>query len=180
MPRLFVALPVPDPLGAALAAVRAEADGVRWMRPEQLHLTLAFLGVVEEDRATATAKALRRVEAAPVALEPDRLAVFPNRRRPRALVATLRDEPALLDLHQRVNAALATVGFAPEMRPFRPHLTLARLRDPDRTALGKALRRPLPRLTATITEFRLVESERHPEGSRYATRARYPLGQPSP
>jgi RNA 2',3'-cyclic 3'-phosphodiesterase len=133
--RLFVAVPVPP---EALEACRALLDGVRagpagrgarWVRTENLHLTLRFLGATEPRLAPAVGAAIRDVAAGRHAF-PVRLAgagAFPSLGRPRALwLAIERGAEELGAIAAALEPAIAGLGWAPEGRPFRPHLTVAR------------------------------------------------------
>lgn len=103
------------------------------MAPEGWHLTLAFLGSVEETRVDAIASALLPIAAAasPMRLSVEGLGTFGGGRRPRVLWAGIGGESQrLVDLASEVRRALAPLGFAEEARPFSPHLTLARARHP--------------------------------------------------
>src|SRR5947209_14928511 len=103
--------------------------GVRFVRPEGLHVTLKFLGEVSEERAERTVEALRGVRASPFELELRGTGFFPNEKRPRIFWVGLHAHPAdaLGQLATQVEEACAVVGFPREQRPFQPHVTLARL-----------------------------------------------------
>lgn len=131
MPRLFVALDVPSDVRDHLAALRTDLDGARWTRPEQFHLTLRFLGDVDPKRLPALKAALADVSSPPLALGLDGLTVFPSRRRPRVVVARVTPTDVLLHLQQQIEAVVQAAGFKAEPKPFRPHITLARLKRAD-------------------------------------------------
>jgi RNA 2',3'-cyclic 3'-phosphodiesterase len=175
MPRLFVALDPPAPVRDALAALRAEVPGARWLTPEQMHLTLAFIGEVDEASAQAIETALAGVRASSVEAALTELGAFPNRRAPRVLVASVAETPALLDLQARVARALGAAGVGLEMRPFRPHLTLARLKYPDRRSVDGFLDQPIPSLPFPAEAFHLYASSPTPGGSRYRRLRSYDL-----
>jgi RNA 2',3'-cyclic 3'-phosphodiesterase len=133
--RLFVAVPVPPD---ALEACRSLIDGVRrgpagrgarWVRTDNLHLTLRFLGDTPPARAPAVAEAVRRAAAASVEFEV-RLAgagAFPSLGRPRALwLGIVQGAAELGAIAAALEAPLAELGWPAEGRPFRPHLTVAR------------------------------------------------------
>jgi 2'-5' RNA ligase len=133
--RLFVAVPVPP---EALDACRTLIDGVRrgssghgarWVRTENLHLTLRFLGDTPADRVPAVAEAVRRVAGGTRAFDV-RLAgagAFPSAGRPRALwLGIVQGAPELGTIASALEPPLAELGWSPEGRPFRPHLTVAR------------------------------------------------------
>ena len=136
--RLFYALPLPPEATAEIAAVieRVRDEGVpgggrdvRWVRLDGLHLTLRFLGPTLEDRLEAARAAVATAVTgrAPFDVAIGGAGVFPPVGRPRALWLGLREGVAeLRGLAEAVDGALAASGWAPDAKPFRPHLTLAR------------------------------------------------------
>ena len=187
--RLFVALEPPDPVRRRLAALADElrrgagraGDDVRWVPPENIHLTLQFLGAVPEERVAGVEAALRDAAAGarPFSLSLHGAGGFPNARRPRIIWAGLEGDVApLAELVRDLGARLAKLGFPPEDRPFAPHLTLGRARDGHGApGLAGALARaaqiePTP---WRATELVLVESHLSPRGPRYEAIARVPL-----
>lgn len=138
--RLFWALNLPDALKAAIAAFQAELKKIspdaKWVEQENLHLTVKFLGKVEEDGVPAVTRAVATAvsEMAPFHLELAGWGTFG--RPPRVLWVGVRGDLAgFRELRDRVDAALARLGFAPETKPFSPHLTLARFRSPRNLAV---------------------------------------------
>jgi len=135
--RSFIAIELPDELKPELSQLVAqlksgEQSWVKWVDPYSIHLTLKFLGNVAvdmlDDITGAIEKAARGI--APFRLEVKELGVFPNLRRAQvAWVGISGEVDKLAQLQQRIESNLAPLGFAPESRPFVPHLTLARLRD---------------------------------------------------
>jgi len=192
--RLFVALDPPDPVRRRLAALGVDlrrtagraADEVRWVPPENVHLTLQFLGAVPEERVAAVEAALRAAaaEAHPLSLEVKGAGGFPNARRPRVVWAGLAGDVAALEaLVLGLGRRLAPLGFAPEERPFSPHLTLGRARDGrGATGLAGGLARAAEASGAPwrAAEVVLVESHLSPKGPRYEIVARAPLGAAPP
>lgn len=153
-----------------LAAVAADLPlrGGRRVRPENLHLTLAFIGEVQAAQAACLEAAAAEVRAAPFELVIDRLGGF-GRARVVWLGCRRRCE-ALLALVRGLNQALYKgCGYAPQARPFAAHLTVARrARHPPRPqAVGP--------VSWPVNEFVLVESNLEPDGVRYTLRRRYPL-----
>jgi 2'-5' RNA ligase len=188
--RLFVALDPPEPVRRRLTALAVElrrtagrhAEEVRWVPPENVHLTLQFLGAVPEERVGAIEAALRDVAAAarPLALELRGAGGFPSARRPRVLWAGVEGEvDALAALVADLGRRLAPLGFAPEERPFSAHLTLGRARD-VRGAPGLAGALAQAAETAgtpwRAADVALFESHLSPKGPRYEVILRAPLG----
>lgn len=148
--RLFVALELPEAAIAHLGAVqqrlqRAHRHPVKWVAPSATHLTLHFLGEVEEGKAPAICAALAALNHTTLpTLRLARAGAFPNLKRPNVVwVGVDGDLMALGRMQQAVVAALAPLGFAPEERPFRAHLTLGRVRreatPAERQTLGAAI-----------------------------------------
>jgi 2'-5' RNA ligase len=183
--RLFVALELPASHRASLVEVceRGRRGGVRWVPAENVHLTLKFLGEVDEARIPKIKDALASVAAAarPFALSLAGGGCFPNPRAPRVVWLGL-DEGAgeAGALAATVEDALRPVGFAPEKRPFKPHLTIGRVKEPRAgaaaasgkvDALADYAAAPAP-AEAVV----LVKSTLTAEGSIYEEVARWRLG----
>lgn len=148
--RLFIGLLLPAETRAALVAVqtalRSQPLAVRWTRPENLHITLHFLGDINSDYVTALQSSLDsglQGHSAPL-IACTTLGAFPNERRPRVLWAgPTRVPPELLHLNEVAVAAGGTVGVAPEERAYHPHMTLGYVHErataAERTACGRAI-----------------------------------------
>jgi 2'-5' RNA ligase len=178
MPRLFTAIDLPEEHKARLAALRDPTLAVRWTPQAQYHLTLRFIGNVDEDMQASIEEALTAVQASGFELEGNGLGVFPSLRRPRVIYAGITPTPALLDLHQAVTHALGTVGIAPEAKPFRPHITLARLKKASVAAI-RAFLRPHQSFTLapfSVSQFHFYESLLRPEGALHLRRRTFELG----
>jgi len=135
--RCFIAIELPEEIKAGLFQLQAQLKSgnqpwVKWVDPYSTHLTLKFLGSVAVDRIGEITGAVEGAVqgASPFPLEVKGLGVFPNLRRVQvAWVGVSGEVDKLARLQQRIESNLAGLGFAPELRPFTPHLTLARLRD---------------------------------------------------
>ncbi|MFL6256134.1 MAG: RNA 2',3'-cyclic phosphodiesterase [Pyrinomonadaceae bacterium] len=179
--RLFFAVELPGEIREAAAAhaarLRHEFPAARasWTRPESLHLTLKFLGEVEAIRLDALQHAAVTAAAAlaPFALTIEGAGTFPPRGTPRVLWLGVGGDSAQLSrLQFRLDREGVYVGFPRESKPFRPHLTLARLRAFQRpevvAALSEAHRRtPFGPHVFQVSDFVLMRSELGPGGSRY-------------
>lgn len=179
--RSFVALPVDADVRAALAeagrqlARKPWGDRVRWVPADRMHLTLQFLGDLALDRVDPVAEALAQGSAGsgPIELSLDRVTAFPSPARARVIVAMLEADEGLADLVARVASALAAVGLPPEERPFRPHVTLGRVRRPP--LRGARVEATLPPLRFEVRELILFQSELTPRGARYGALRRVAL-----
>ncbi|HUP18986.1 MAG TPA: RNA 2',3'-cyclic phosphodiesterase [Gemmatimonadota bacterium] len=182
--RSFVALPCPPGLREAIAAARpawrAAGEGVRWARPEQLHLTLRFLGPAGPLRLPALDEGLAAAAAVapPVRLRPAGPGAFPGWRRPRVLWLGLDGGPALDALAGAVEGAARVAGFPEESRPFQPHLTLGRVSDLRAARRCVAVVREWRPDAGTeeVSEIVLYRSDLEPGGARHSALARYRLG----
>src|SRR5260370_42378980 len=133
--RLFVALEIPsvvrEKLGTLLKSVRAVSPQTRWVRPENLHATLKFIGEVQEPKAAAIRSALAGLRSdQPVRLDFRGLGCYPNDKHPRVFWAGIVASPNLLTLAADIDRAMGTLGIPMGQRPFSPHLTLARFEPP--------------------------------------------------
>jgi 2'-5' RNA ligase len=181
--RLFAALPLPSdaraPLAGAAEALREEGWPVRWVDPSLLHLTLKFYGDVPDERAAAIAEALAAAtEGMPaVLLVVTGLGTLPRGRGARVIVADLAAEPGLELLQHRVEMAGQSIGIPVEARPFRPHLTLARVRQGERLPAAARARvaAETVALTGVADTVELFESRPGPAGPQYLSRRSYRL-----
>lgn len=138
MLRLFVALTLPAAVRDRLCGLMGGVPGARWVPNENLHLTLRFIGDVDEGAAADLDAELSRTPFAPFKLTLEGMGVFGASRRPRALWAGVAPSPELDILQGRVEAAAQRAGQPAETRKFTPHVTLARLKGGD-DRLGRFL-----------------------------------------
>lgn len=188
--RSFVAIEMPEAVRENLARLqeryRREALGVaRWVDPGSIHITLKFLGNVASVKIPAITQALLLVakETRPFFLELGEAGVFPNPGNPQVIWVGLKgDLERLAELQKKVEETLCGLGFAPEPRPFIPHLTLARLRDKgsleERRRLSKAFlsgsMEPAPPFK--IDSMVLMKSQLTPKGAIYTPLASLTFG----
>jgi len=181
--RLFVSLDMPDAVRTAIKSLIGELkpldDSWKWVRAENLHVTLKFLGEVAREKLPKIVEALRTAPSqGPVALKFHGLGFFPNERRPRVLWAGMDAPQSLIGFAAAVEAALTGVGFAREEREFAPHLTLARSKS---ATVSPTLREAIATLSARqfgmmdASTFHLVESRIKSAGPEYTTLESFPL-----
>lgn len=144
--RLFVALPLPAGVTAALARIQRGVPGARWVPPENMHLTLRFIGEADGAQFEDLVEALAEVTVPPFTLDLAGTGHFETKRVPTVLWAGVRPSPELTRLQAKVERACQQAGFPPERRSFAPHVTLARL---GATEIG--------RLTAFLQRYSLFE-----------------------
>lgn len=189
--RLFVAVRPPE---AALATVRSTRDAlreriddrsVRWVRDENLHITLAFLGATDPARVDEVAAAMRETASsveAPVDLELAAAGAFPDLRRPRTLwVGVSDDDEKLARLERALRGHLEELGCDLDEKPFRPHVTIGyvrkRVTTADRRSIGDTVAGTEPPVAAfDARELLLVESILGAGGSRYTDLRTVPIG----
>lgn len=166
-------------LAAAVERLRPHAAGVAWVAPANLHVTLKFLGEVDEGRVPSVAAALAAAAGAHGAFDVSvrGLGAFPSPERPRVLWAGLEDDAGRLGaLAGGVDAACAALGFPRETRAFASHVTLGRAREGRRQpALADALARGGEFGRVRVERVALMQSELSPRGSRYSELALCPL-----
>ena len=133
MPRLFTGLELPAHIGQSLSSLRGGLPGARWIDPENYHVTLRFIGDVDETVAHEVASLLGRVRRPSFEVHVEDLKSFGGRK-PRAVVATLGPEQALMELQAEHERLMQRVGLEPDGRKYIPHVTLARLRESSSSA----------------------------------------------
>jgi 2'-5' RNA ligase len=175
--RLFVALDLPadirESVWRAAAPLRERAFPVRWAASENFHLTLKFLGAVPDPRRAelqdALHAAVQGARAVPVSVEA--FGAFPAADRPRVIWAAVGAEPGLELLQHGVEQAFAPLGFPPEGRPFRPHLTLGRVgrgvEAREFAGLGDALESLSVQAATVADAVVLMQSTLHRDGAVY-------------
>jgi len=179
--RLFVALEIPGGVRQKLAALvdslRTISKEPRWVRPENLHVTLKFLGEVTEGKLDAVRKKLEQIRSnQTVTLEFRGLGFFPNERYPRVFWVGIEASENLKTLAADIDGAMMEFGIACEKRSFSPHLTLARI---ERPRLPEALRAAITTNaqrefgSLQTNEFCLIHSKLKPSGAEYTTLASF-------
>src|SRR5271170_6339224 len=138
MPRLFTGLELPAPVVGQLTLVRGGIVGARWLEPEDYHITLRFIGDIDAGAVRDIDETLGDIRRpiAPVRFEG--LSWFGGDK-PRAIVAKVKPEPALMDLQAEHERRLRRIGVEPETRKYTPHVTLARLRGVRQASVASYL-----------------------------------------
>lgn len=177
MIRSFIAITIPEEVKEVLAGLvqglKPIFPKISWVKPENMHITLKFLGNIREEDIGQIKQIMAKscTDISPFSLQGQALGVFPTVNRARVIWTGLHGETALLEkLYLALETGLAQIGFAKEERPFRPHLTLGRI---------KTRAKPKPLLEAihqyqtfstpsfTVKEIVLFKSTLHPQGARY-------------
>jgi 2'-5' RNA ligase len=176
MPRIFTGLEIPAEISQSLAMLRGGLPGARWIDPENYHVTLRFIGDVDDATALEVASLLGRVRRTAFELQFDALSSFGGRR-PRAVIAALAPTPALMELQSEHERLMQRVGLEPEGRKYTPHVTLARLRDSSSRQVAEYLAtRALVRAPPFhVSRFVLFSARASVGGGPYVVEAAYPL-----
>ena len=176
MPRLFTGLEIPEDLAHDLAMLRGGMSGARWMDASDYHITLRFLGDIDDSTAHEAASALSGIRRAAFDLRFTGLTSFGGRK-PRAVVAEAATPQALMDLQAEQERLMQRIGLAPEGRKYIPHVTLARLRTSssrdvaDYLAARGLFRTPEVR----VARFVLYSSRASTGGGPYVVEQSYSL-----
>ncbi|GAC1339779.1 MAG: RNA 2',3'-cyclic phosphodiesterase [Beijerinckiaceae bacterium] len=176
MPRLFTGLEIPPDIAMELSMLRGGLFGARWIDVENYHLTLRFIGDIDERTAGDVYSALERVRRPPIAVTIDALSTFGGDK-PRAIVAKAKPAPALVDLQAEHERLMRRLGMPPEPRKFVSHVTLARLRAASAMAVADYLggRGYFPGRTFEANRFVLFSARASTGGGPYVVEAVYPL-----
>ncbi|MCS7024884.1 MAG: RNA 2',3'-cyclic phosphodiesterase [Bryobacteraceae bacterium] len=179
--RLFVALDLPEPVKNSLASLietLRPCAALRWVKPENLHITTKFIGEFPEEDLDLLQAALSEIQSPAVPISVRGLGWFPNPHRPRVFWAAVHAPDSLPALARATEEAVVGLGVPREGRPWAPHLTLARI---EATVDLASLRRRIASLDGQdwgsfkATEFHLYKSDLRPGGSVYTRLVTFPL-----
>ena len=187
--RLFIAIPLPSAQREIIAQTQQQVQAqipnraVRWVAPENVHLTLQFMGEVEAERVSDIEAALRArcAEFAPLELQLNGAGCFPEARRPRVIWLGLQgDVESLQRLQKSIAQAVAPFHNQHDDKPFAPHLTLGRVKTFDRReaqAIGRAVANAKVEAGQSwmVQSVELIRSELTPRGPIYTTLAKVEL-----
>jgi 2'-5' RNA ligase len=178
--RLFIALDIPVEIRARLSeymeGARALATEARWARVEGLHVTLKFIGHVDDAVAEQIKATLASIKAAPFEVKFKSVGFFPNPNAARVFWAGVDGGDDLPRLASTIDAAMEKLDFPRETKPYHPHLTLARTSSRPLRELRQLLDDPPPQFgTMTAREFFLYQSQPQKGGSKYTKLERFGL-----
>jgi 2'-5' RNA ligase len=177
MPRLFTGLELPAAVVGQLALMRGGVVGARWLEPENYHITLRFIGDIDARTARDIDDALSDIRRPKAPVRFEGLSWFGGDK-PRAIVAKVKADPALMDLQAEQERRLRRIGIEPETRKYTPHVTLARLRGAGQAAIASylATRGALVADSFAAERFVLYSAREGSGGGPYVVEAAYPLG----
>jgi len=176
MIRLFAAIPIPAEISEFLYNLHQPMPNARWIEPRDYHLTLCFVGDIDNRIASEFADQLSRIEMNPFPLKISALDVFGGND-PHVLWAGLAPSTELDDLQRKIKRAAHSIGLEPDTKPFKPHITLARLRNAPTIAIERLIRQHVA-LTSpafTVDHFALYSAKPRTGGGPYVIEERFPL-----
>ncbi len=182
--RTFIAIEISEAVKTELARLQAElrqtGAEITWTKPDNIHLTLRFLGEIEERQLDDLKQlcAKTAAEFQPFTLRLKDIGYFPNFRQPRVMWVGLAGElEAAKQLQKRLDAELIAKGFNQEDKPFKPHLTIGRMKSGKniKPLVAKADLCTLPEIAFEVGDIVLFKSDLHPSGARYTALAKSKL-----
>jgi 2'-5' RNA ligase len=176
MPRLFTGLEIPKEVAQSLSLLRGGLPGARWIDSENYHITLRFIGDIDDRLAHEIASLLDGVRRRSFEVRFGNLMSFGGRK-PRAVVVAVEPIQPLLELQSELERLMQRLGLEPEGRKFIPHVTLARLRESSSRDVAEYLstRGPVFGASFRVSRFVLFSSRSSVGGGPYVIEADYPL-----
>ncbi len=176
MPRLFTGIEIPDAVGEALSLLRGGLPGARWLERDRYHVTLRFIGDIDDRTADEIVDLLERVRRPAFSVAFEGLDSFGSRR-PHAIVARATASSALDELQWEHERIMQRIGLPPETRKFTPHVTLARLRGTSVRDVAEylSLRGGFTTRAFPVERFVLFSSRAQVGGGPYLVEDAYPL-----
>lgn len=168
--RLFVAIDIPESITEQLVELNPHLPGVRWLKPEQMHLTVSFLGNVGPIAEETLREKLAAVRFTAFFMPVRGVGSFPAKGRPNVIwIGVGGGHPQLFHVHKRVQEAALGAGLEPELRAWHPHITVARCRDVSAEAIRPFLKAnaELEAGLVRVESFSLYSSIPGPIGSAY-------------
>ncbi|MGA7828902.1 MAG: RNA 2',3'-cyclic phosphodiesterase [Geobacteraceae bacterium] len=177
MLRLFVAIDLPEEIKSAVSSLRYPKSEAKWVAEDQLHLTLRFIGDVDDDLIESIVTGLSGIAAAPFFLVLKGVGCFPSKREPRVLWVGIGSSDALFALQADIEKVLVLNGSVPDRRPFFPHITIARLKEVSAARIAPFLQKNSQFATGSfpVTEFILYSSTLTQQGAIHREIASFPL-----
>jgi 2'-5' RNA ligase len=180
MPRLFIAIELPTDIKDRLLALKTDIPTARWLKAQQMHLTMRFIGEVSDKQTNEITSALQKIESAAFDMSLNGVGRFPaqKKRSTRILWVGVDAGPQLENLHGKIEMALDEIGFPPDKKRFNPHITLARLKankTPAQAVGFLADNADFNAGTFAVARFVLVKSTLSSQGAKYSNLAEYQL-----
>lgn len=181
MVRLFVGIPLPDPVTGELQRVCSGLFGARWVDAAALHVTLRFIGEVDGAAAEDVHQALARLRAPAFEMAISGVGCFESGGKVHTLWAGVEKHDLLVRLRDKVEVAVTRAGLPAERRKFKPHVTLARFKNGVATKIGQFLERnnDLQAGPVWVDHFTLFRSHLGGQGAHYESLCDYSLSPPN-
>jgi len=178
--RVFVGIALPGDLQDRLSDLQSGVAGARWLDPDSLHLTLRFVGDVSEPEAADLDAELSLIQDRAFDLHLSGVGAFERKRRVHALWAGVEKSDALVHLQAKVEQAVVRAGFEPMGRKYKPHITVARLKNGTGQDAGTYMEahNAFAAGPVRVEAFTLFQSHLNRDGARYEALAEYPLTMP--
>ncbi|HYW35366.1 MAG TPA: RNA 2',3'-cyclic phosphodiesterase [Balneolaceae bacterium] len=176
--RLFIAIPLPDHVKNVMIGLQESIDGIKWQSPDQMHLTLKFLGETPRDELSTIYAQLENISQQEFILNVKGVGVFPNLRAPRVIWAGVKKSDPLAKLYRSVEKQCQNAGFEPEKRSFKPHITLGRVKGAPAHRVKRFVQKEqAAALTAqmTVDRFNLYRSKLTHAGAVHTVVKEFPL-----
>ena len=176
MPRLFTAVEIPAEIILSLSLLRGGLPGARWIDPENYHVTLRFIGDIDEPTADEVAGALAHVDRRSFELSLSGLGAF-GTKKPHSIYAGVKASAALKELQGEHERIVQRIGLEPERRKFTPHVTVARLKGASSADVAAylTLRGDFRTPSFRVGRFVLLSSRASKGGGPYVMEEAYPL-----
>jgi 2'-5' RNA ligase len=178
MTRLFVAIDLPNEIKDRLGRLCSGLSGAKWVKRQQMHLTLRFIGEVDHHQAEAIKAALGAIQQPPFEFRLKGVGQFPTRGKPRVLWVGVQAPPALNTLYQDIETRLRALNLPPDDHAFSPHITLARFKtlpNPENMRQYTNHHEAFATESIPVGSFILFSSQLSSSGSVYRQEAVYPL-----
>ncbi len=177
MLRLFIALEPPETIKQELLSLQNYMLGARWQTDEQLHITLNFIGEVDNSVFADVKRALATIHFESLSCHCHGVDYFGSKQQPRILLAKIVPSIALIKLHKRIYQALSESEIKTEKKKFKPHITLARLNQASYQSVGEFIQQKalFKSEEFVLDAFHLISSRLSNDGAKYLIEESYPL-----
>lgn len=177
MLRLFIALEPPAIIKQRLLLLKRSIPGARWQKSNQMHITTNFIGEVGNDSLPQILVTLAAIKVKSLELNINGVDYFGSCRQPRVIYAKIIATPELIALNKRVNKALLEIGIKIERKKFKPHVTLARLKQASFQSVGQFIQTEglFKTEVFTLNEFHVLSSKLSADGSQYFIEESFPF-----
>lgn len=167
--RLFIAVPVPKKVKQGLFALRSPIEGMRWQALGQMHITLKFLGKKNKKFTNELKKRLATITHPSFTISINGMGSFPEYKSPEVVWVGIGKNELLVQLQEKVEQCCQEMGISPENRPYKPHITLARVKDGSKQAIESFINQheKFSMGDIPVNEFVLYESKLDAEGAQH-------------